>query len=104
MEPGLSVPPWAATPTGAAAPLMGAVPVAGGWLVTAPGTPLGWAAPGEPSSTVCWLRTALVSGLWLGLCSSLVDSTREKSTSALTCAFTLLRPTSGSSMSMMRRV
>ncbi|MCY1530474.1 hypothetical protein D9M68_656630 [compost metagenome] len=73
-------------------------------MLTAPGTPEGVALAAAPSSTVCWLRTALVSGLWLGLCCSLVDSTIEKSTSALTCAFTLLRPTRGSSMSMMRRV
>ena len=84
---------------------MGAADGAGGWLVAAPGTPVGWAGPGVPVlSTTCWLRTALASCDRLGRCCSEVDSVWLKSTSAVTCALTLLRPTTGSRMSMMRRV
>ena len=76
----------------------------GGWLVVAPGTPEGIAddAPCE-LSTSCWLRTALLSGVWFGLCDSEVCSVCEKSTSIVTCARTLLAPTTGSSMSTILR-
>ncbi|MNY38635.1 hypothetical protein D3C86_1732730 [compost metagenome] len=55
-------------------------------------------------SSTCWLRIALESGVWLGRNCSEVDSVCVKSTSAETCALTLSRPTTGSRISMIRRV
>src|SRR5450830_1070912 len=89
-----------------AAPLMGAEEAAGGWLVVAPGTPEGGPLVPPPLllSETCWLRITLESGAWLGLCDSEVDSVCEKSSSAVTWALTLSRPTTGSRMSRMRRL
>ena len=40
------------------------MPPAGGWLVSAPGTPAAPAPPGLVSSEVCSLRTTALSGLY----------------------------------------
>ncbi len=85
-----------------AGPFIGAVEGPGGWLLVAPGTPAGPAAPGLVLSSNCWLRTAPDSAVWFGLWVSDVCSVCEKSTSAVTWALTLSRPTTGSRMSMMR--
>src|SRR3990167_388210 len=86
-------------------PLMGAAGWAGGWLVVAPGTPDGGPACAPlVLSTNCWLRTALLSGVWLGLCDSVVDSVCEKSSSAVTWALTFCLPTNGSRISRIRRL
>ena len=65
-------------------------------------TPAPAAAAPVEFSTTCWLRTAMESGVWLGRCDSVVDSVCEKSTSAVTWARRLSRPTTGSRMSRMR--
>jgi len=46
--------------------VIGAVAGAGGWLVSAPGTPAGLVLP-FCDSLVCWLRMAMASGVWFGL-------------------------------------
>jgi hypothetical protein len=61
--------------------LIGAVAGTGGWLLAAPGTPLGVPGPGLVRSSVrCWLRTAAGSVALVGRNSSAVDSVCEKST------------------------
>ncbi|CRE18761.1 Uncharacterised protein [Bordetella pertussis] len=45
---------------------MGACALAGGWLLSAPGTPCAAFGPVWRESLVCWLRTAAWPGSWLG--------------------------------------
>ena len=81
----------------------GAVAGTGGWLLAAPGTPVGWAGLALFCSLVWLLRTVAVAlAPWLGRYSSAVLSTWEKSMSALTVLRRLSRPTTGSSRSKMR--
>ncbi len=96
-------PPPCAACSGCGVPVTGAVAGTGGWFEAAPGTPLG-AAPLLPLlSLTCWLRMAMLAlSPWLGANSSAVASVCEKSTSAVTVARRLSRPTSGSSNSKMR--
>ena len=85
--------------------MSGAAAAIGGWLVAAPGTPLGRppAPAPPPCSVVCWLRIeTLASAPWFGLNSSEVASTCEKSTSAATVARRLSWPTIGSISSKIR--
>ncbi len=79
-------------------PLIGAAGRLGGWLVVAPGTPVGGRSLGArcfPPIGGCEWRYSTLSP-WLGACSSEVDSDCEKSKSAVTCALTLPWPTTGS--------
>jgi hypothetical protein len=61
-----AVPFWLAAPLAAAGLTIWAVAGAGGWLVSAPGTP---EVPDVAllASLLCLLRTAAVSRVWLGL-------------------------------------
>ena len=63
----------------------GAVAGTGGWLLAAPGTPVGWAG-WRCSASLVWLPGTVAVALlpWLGRYSSAVLSTWEKSMSALT--------------------
>ncbi|MCG3189097.1 MAG: hypothetical protein LKCHEGNO_01340 [Burkholderiaceae bacterium] len=75
----------------------------GGWLLSAPGIPEGVPPGALLDSDDCWLRTAAAASRpWLGLNDSSVASLCEKSTSAVTVARTLSRPTIGSMISSTR--
>ena len=87
---------------GAAAPATGAVPGTGGWLVCAPGTPLGVLAPAWVDSRICVDFTAAGESPLFGLNSSLTDMVSVKSMSAVTVARKCSRPTTGSSNSTRR--
>ena len=98
----MPVPPCAVC-SGCDAPVSGAVAGTGGWLLAAPGTPLGVGEALPLCSDTCWLRIdGRASEPWLGLNSSDVASVWEKSMSAVTVARRLSRPTMGSSRSKMR--
>jgi hypothetical protein len=92
----------AAATAGVATPLICAVAGTGGWLLNAPGTPDGVLLGPLLDSDICWLRTAAGALPWLGLNSSSVASLCAKSTSAVTVARTLSRPTIGSMMPITR--
>ena len=70
--------------------------------MSAPGTPPVDALPVVWVWLVCEERSAETLGSWFGLNVSATDSLRVKSMSAVTCTRTLLRPTMGSRMSVMR--
>lgn len=52
--------------SGAEAPVIGAAAGVGGWLLAAPGTPVGASAPLACVSRLLWLRMAASSGFWFG--------------------------------------
>ena len=95
--------PACAACSGCEAPVSGAVAASGGWFDAAPGTPVGVAAALPCCSLVAWLLIATVaSAPWFGLKASEVASLCVKSTSAVTLARRLSRPTIGSSSSKIR--
>lgn len=70
---------WPAAVGAGLAPLMGAAEGPGGWLATAPETPVAVVLVLPLVSMTCWLRMAVASGVWFGRNCSDVDSVWLKS-------------------------